>query len=138
LKPASSARRFEIGNHNLPALHALGVSLDFISSIGVGNIAEHVLDLGDQLVEEMDRQGLRIVGPRLRERRSHICVLDLPGEGWIEYLAANNVRVSPERDGVRVSFAMFNTSDEVAQLADIIRRRAVRRGTAARAASEMD
>ena len=120
---SASARRFEIGNHNLPAMHALAASLDFIGSIGVENITEHVLDLGDQLIEQMDRQGIRIVGPRERAHRSHIYVLDLPGEGWLEYFAANQVRVSPERDGIRVSFAMFNTSDEVGRLCEIIRRR---------------
>ena len=122
---SASARRFEIGNHNLPAMHALAASLDFIASIGVENITEHVLDLGDQLIEQMDHQGIRIVGPRERAHRSHIYVLDLPGEGWLEYLAANQVRVSPERDGIRVSFAMFNTSDEVGRLCEIIRRRKV-------------
>ena len=122
---SATARRFEIGNHNLPAMHALAASLDFITGIGVENITEHVLDLGDQLIEQMESQGIRIVGPRERAHRSHIYVLDLPGDGWLEYLAANEVRVSPERDGIRVSFAMFNTSDEVDRLSDIIRRRKV-------------
>src|SRR5581483_7267269 len=92
---AATARRFEIGNHNLPAMHALAASLDFIAGIGVENITEHVLDLGDQLIEQMDAQVIRVVGPRERDRRCHIYVLDLPGDGWLEYLAANEVRVPP-------------------------------------------
>jgi selenocysteine lyase/cysteine desulfurase len=120
---ASGARRFEIGNHNLPGMHALRASLDLVFSIGVEKIAEHVLDLGDRLISHMDQQNIRIVGPRVRNQRSHIYVLDLPGKGWLEYFAHNQVRVSPERDGIRISFAMFNTGDEVDQLADIIRRR---------------
>jgi selenocysteine lyase/cysteine desulfurase len=50
-------------------------------------------------------------------------VLDLPGEGWLEYFTSQNVRVSPERDGIRISFGFFNTRDEIDQLAEIIRRR---------------
>jgi selenocysteine lyase/cysteine desulfurase len=118
-----SARRFEIGNYNLPDIHALGAALDLVSCIGVENIANHVLDLGNRLIDHMDRQGIRVVGPRQRDYRSHIYVLDLPGEGWLDYLASNQVRVSPERDGIRISFAMFNTADEVDQLAEIIDRR---------------
>jgi len=118
-----TARRFEIGNYNLADIHALGAALDLVSRIGVENIANHVLDLGDCLIDHMDRQGIRVVGPRQRDYRSHIYVLDLPGEGWLDYLASNQVRASPERDGIRFSFAMFNTTDEVDQLAEIISRR---------------
>ena len=118
-----TARRFEIGNYNLPDIHALGAGLDLVSRTGLANITNHVLDLGDRLIDHLDRQGIGIVGPRQRDYRSHIYVLDLPGEGWFDYLASNQVRVSRERDGIRISFAMFNTADEVDQLADIISRR---------------
>jgi selenocysteine lyase/cysteine desulfurase len=40
----------------------------------------------------------------------------------MKYLEGENVRASPERDGIRVSFAMFNTADEVDRLAHIIAR----------------
>lgn len=117
------AGRFEIGNFNLPAIHALSEALEFVESIGVGNIEEHVLDLGDHLIERTDAMKIRLVGPRTRAHRSHIYVLDLPGDGWLEYFASNNVRVSPERDGIRVSFAMFNTKDEIDQFFELTRRR---------------
>jgi selenocysteine lyase/cysteine desulfurase len=117
------AGRFELGNLNLADLHALNASIDLISRVGVGNIEQHVLTLGDRLIEHMDAQGIRLVGPRTRENRSHIYVLDLPVAEWSEYFAQNQVRVSPERDGIRISFAMFNTIEEVDQLAEIIRRR---------------
>lgn len=117
-----SARRFEIGNYNLPDIHALGASLNMVLGIGVENVEQHVLDLGDRLIAHMDRLKVRIVGPRERAHRAHIYVLDLQGNDWLDYFAANNVRVSPERDGIRISFAMFNTGDEVDQVAAIIAR----------------
>ena len=119
----TGAGRFEIGNFNLPDVHALAAALDLIEGVGVANIAEHVLDLGDHLIARMDELGIGIVGPRTRKNRSHIYVLNLPGEGWPEYFDSNNVRISPERDGIRISFALFNTTAEVDQLVDIIRRR---------------
>ena len=118
------AGRFEIGNFNLPDLHALSASLDLIEGIGVKNIEAHLYDLGDRLIEHLDEQGVRLVGPRDRKARSpHIYVLDLPGNDWLEYLVSHHVRVSPERDGIRVSFALFNTFEDVDQFADIIKRR---------------
>jgi len=116
------AQRFEIGNYNLPGVHALGAALDLIEQVGIPSIASHVLDLGDRLLAHLDELGVRVVGPRARQRRSHILVLDLPVAEWLKYLESENVRVSPERGGIRVSFAMFNTADEVDRLARIVAR----------------
>lgn len=115
-----SAARFELGNLNLLHLHGLGAALSLINSIGVDRISGHVLDLGDCLIAHMDRLGIGIVGPRARVQRSHIYVLNLPGQIWLDYLASKAVRVSRQQGGIRVSFAMFNTVDEINQLAEII------------------
>jgi selenocysteine lyase/cysteine desulfurase len=123
------AGRFEIGNFNLPDLHALAASLDLIERVGVGNVEEHVLALGDRLIGRMDRLGVRLVGPRTRSRRAHIYVLDLPGGGWMEHLASNNVRVS---------FGMFNTEADVDLFADIVRRRLDGVGRVMEAAESLD
>ena len=132
------AGRFEIGNFNLPDVHALAASLDLVEKVGVENVEQHVLDLGTLLIERMDEQGIRVVGPRTRSKRSHIYTLDLPGDGWLDYFAGNNVRVSPERDGIRISFAMFNTSDDVERVAQVIRRRGNQVGRAVETAERVD
>jgi cysteine desulfurase/selenocysteine lyase len=116
----AGAQRFEIGNYNLPDIHALGAALDLIERAGLANITRHVLDLGERLLSNLDEMGIGVVGPRDRSHRSHILVLDLPTEDWLRYLECENVRVSPERGGIRVSFAMFNTAEEVDRLAHII------------------
>jgi selenocysteine lyase/cysteine desulfurase len=43
--------------------------------------------------------------------------------------------VSPERDGIRVSFGLFNTTDDIDRLMEIIRRRT--NSDAPRAAAEL-
>lgn len=45
-----NAHRFEIGDFNLPAIHALGGALDVINEIGLSNIEDHVMTLGDELM----------------------------------------------------------------------------------------
>ena len=114
------AGRFEIGNYNLADIHALDAALDLITGVGVENIERHVLALGDRLIERLDALGIGLVGPRERGRRAHIYVMDLPAEPWVGFLARQGVRVSPERDGVRVSFGLFNTPDDVDRVARIL------------------
>ncbi|WP_328773126.1 aminotransferase class V-fold PLP-dependent enzyme [Streptomyces sp. NBC_00286] len=122
VKLRPDAQRFEIGNFNLPAIHALGAALDLFEEVGVRRVEEHVLDLGDRLIEHLDALGIPLVGPRERERRSHIYALALQAPGWPEFLASENVRVSSVRDGIRVSFGLYNSSDDVDLLAGILRR----------------
>jgi selenocysteine lyase/cysteine desulfurase len=127
LTPAPTARRFELGNFNLPAIHALGASLDMIEQIGVQNIQNHCFDLGDHLIAQLDKLDVRLVGPRERQHRApHIYVIGLPAADWLGYFEQNGVRVSPERDGIRVSFGMFNTTDDVDRLVELIRRRGLK------------
>lgn len=129
------AGRFEIGNFNLPDIHALAASLDLIEGIGVAKIEAHCYDLGDRLIGHCDELGIRLVGPRARaDRAPHIYVLDLPGEGWLDYLAAEQVRISPERDGVRVSLGLFNTEADIDRLAAILKSRLRSMGVSASAA----
>lgn len=127
LMPAPTARRFELGNFNLPAIHALGASLDMIEQIGVQNIQNHCFDLGDHLIAQLDELDIRLVGPRHRQHRApHIYVVGLPASEWLDYFEQNGVRVSPERDGIRVSFGMFNTIADVDRLVELIRRRGLK------------
>lgn len=120
----ADAGRFEIGNLNLPDIHALDASLTLIESVGLSAIEAHLYDLGDRLIERIDDLGIRLVGPRARADRSpHIYVLDLPAEEWADYLASRQVRVSPERDGIRVSFGLFNTAEDVDRFAQLLAER---------------
>jgi len=115
------ASRFEFGNINLPDLHALSAAIDLLESVGVPVVRSHVTKLGDKLLEGLDELGVRVIGPRSATGRAHIYVLQLPVAEWTEYFARNQVRVSPERGGIRVSFAMFNTTEDVDRLIEIIR-----------------
>ena len=133
LMPAPTARRFELGNFNLPAIHALGASLDMIEQVGVQNIQNHCFDLGDHLISQLDDLGVHLVGPRDRQHRApHIYVIGLPAAEWLGYFEENGVRVSPERDGIRVSFGMFNTFADIDRLVELIRQRRLK--TSSRAA----
>lgn len=114
------ASRFELGNLNLPALHALSSALGLVRRLDPSCIEQHVLALGDRLIEGLDRLHVRLVGPRGRHERAHIYVLDLPVDPWMRHFVDQNVRVSPERGGIRISFGAFNSSDDVDRLLTIL------------------
>ena len=119
--PKATAGRFEIGNFNLPAGHALSAALDLINSVGVEKIQAHCLELGDRLIAGLDNLGVAVVGPRDHAHRApHIYVAALPADDWLDHLTANGVRVSPERDGVRISLAMFNTASDIDRFLDVV------------------
>ncbi|PWC22757.1 aminotransferase [Brenneria roseae subsp. roseae] len=119
LKPTAS--RFEVGNYNLPTITALGRAIDLIEGIGVENIETHLYALGDRLLDHMDRLGIALVGPREKHLRApHIYVFRLDADKWFPYFTENKVRVSPERDGIRVSFAMFNDENDVDSFSAIV------------------
>jgi selenocysteine lyase/cysteine desulfurase len=123
---APTAGRFELGNFNLPAVQALGASIDLINAIGIENIQNHCFDLGDYLIERLDQLSIGLAGPRGREQRApHIYVIDLPADLWFEYFTQSGIRVSPERDGIRVSFGMFNNTADIDHLIEAIRHRDV-------------
>ncbi|WP_260986105.1 aminotransferase class V-fold PLP-dependent enzyme [Bordetella genomosp. 13] len=115
------ARRFEFGNINLPDVHALSAAIELIQSVGIPDIQRHVARLGDLLLAQLDTLGVDVVGPRESGQRSHIYVLRLPVATWAEHFARHDVRVSPERGGIRISLAMFNSEDDVERLIEVIR-----------------
>lgn len=112
LAPRDDAGRFELGNFNLPAIHALDGALALIEQAGVSDIESHVLALGDCLLGALDEIGVGLVGPRRRDWRAHIYVLKIPSE-YLQGLTERNIRVSPERDGIRISFGLFNDERDV-------------------------
>ncbi|HEY4258721.1 MAG TPA: aminotransferase class V-fold PLP-dependent enzyme, partial [Schlesneria sp.] len=114
------AGRFEFGNYSLPHLHALASAVDLILNAGAANIEQHVLNLGDRLIANLDGLGIKLLGPRERSQRSHIYVLELPAAEWAEYFAENQVRVTAVRGGIRISFGVFNTEEDVDQLIGLI------------------
>jgi selenocysteine lyase/cysteine desulfurase len=129
---ARSAARFELGNFNIPAILALGAALDLIEQVGVQNIQDHCFELGDYLITRLDELGIHLVGPRDRQHRApHIYVIGLPAIDWLDYFDQNGVRVSPERDGIRVSFGMFNNITDIDRFIDIIRKRGLTRSSEA-------
>lgn len=120
----TGAGRFELGNFNLLGIYGYGLdaSLNLITDFGIQRIEEHLISLGDYLMERLDKLNIDLAGPRERSKRTHIYVTRMEAD-WLAYFAENNVRVSPERDGIRISFGLFNNLEDVETVCELIRAR---------------
>jgi selenocysteine lyase/cysteine desulfurase len=119
----ADARRFELGNFNYSAIHAMSAGLDLIASVGIKEIEHHVLGLGEYLTEKMAKRQIARLGPANPKHRSGICVFTLPGDGWVEYFAENAIVLSARRGAIRISLGLHNTTAEIDRFIDVLDRR---------------
>ena len=127
------AKRFDLGNPNYLAIHALDAALDQIQEVGVANIQRHVLGLAGALTEGLAGLGCRLVSSLEPGTMSHVVVFNPPAGGpdsaeVSRLLNAEGIRHTIRRFGLRLSFHMYNNQADVdrvlAVLARILGRRA--------------
>jgi selenocysteine lyase/cysteine desulfurase len=118
--PASSARRFEGGSPPLPNVYCVPVALELLESAGLDNVADRVKTLTQALIEGACGLGIRIKTPA--NSVGPLVVLQMKdSEAMVKKMAATNIIVSNRMDGLRVSFHLYNTLDDVNAVLDVIR-----------------
>lgn len=118
-----SAKRFEHLNKAVLQCLALGKYLDFINSVGIENIQEHLENLGLYLRSELGAIGVKTVGPNNKKLRSpQSNVLELKSPEWLPFFIENCVYVSQYRGRVRASLGLYNSKDDVDKFVDIVRK----------------
>lgn len=123
--------KFEAGTPDYIATHGLAVALDYLSSLGMDNIAKHEHELTAYALERMQTiPGMRIFGEAARRdavisfQVGHIHHMDmgtlLDRLGIAIRTGHHCAQPLMQRLGVlgtaRASFALYNTRDEVDQL----------------------
>jgi cysteine desulfurase / selenocysteine lyase len=117
-------RRFEIGNYNYAAIHAVEVSLKRLLRLGTRNIENHAMSLAQRLAAGLRQRGLPVRANAPRWLGSIVCV------GGSEYraevvqrfrqrLTENHVFLSERRGKLRFSFHLYNTPAEVDRILDV-------------------
>jgi len=117
-KLARGARRFETGNYNYLGIFALDAALDFIFEVGIDVIETHVLSLTKKLTYGLRKLGYKLVSPLEEKYISHIVVFTSPKDGPSEKVISQtldkaNIRHSCRRNGVRLSFHMYNQEADI-------------------------
>ncbi len=116
----NSVRKFEFSTENLIGKIAMTRVINYLLAVGIDNIEERILDLGDYCIERARRAGIAIQSPLERERRSGIINLVMDGDNReiCGRLSEKGVMTQPRGGGIRVAINFYNTEEEIDRLFD--------------------
>jgi len=126
------ARRFDLGNYNFLGAAAAEAALDVIHGVGIHAIEAHNLALAERLAEGIKALGLPLIGEPSGAHRAQIVMVGTLGEGHdaaddgamqslYEFLSGQGVKLSVRRGAVRFSIHVYNSTEDVDQLLDLVR-----------------
>jgi cysteine desulfurase / selenocysteine lyase len=111
----SDASRFEEGSMNMLGIFALGATLDLLFEAGIERVEEHVLSLGDLIIQEAEPRGFAILSPKERKKRGgNITIAGAfdPVKAR-DALRERNIMVNNRGGGLRISPHFYNTEQEI-------------------------
>lgn len=110
--PATSARRFESGSPPVPHVYAVPAALELLTGVGFDRIAKHIGELAQALLGGARDLKIRVKTPR--DSHGPLVVLQMKdSEAVVKKFSSRNIIVSNRMDGLRVSFHLYNTMDDV-------------------------
>ncbi|WP_207538862.1 aminotransferase class V-fold PLP-dependent enzyme [Sabulicella rubraurantiaca] len=119
-RPAAGARRFDVGYPGFTGGVAMRECLRLLLATGPEAIEARALFLSAQLADALDAAGLRVI--RVPDHlRTHIVAADVPGGGAAAlhaHLAAQGVRCSYRKGGLRLSVHAYTDEAEIARAAE--------------------
>src|SRR6202140_244655 len=116
-----TARRFESGSPSVPNVYAAVPGLHLLQEIGLENVAEHIERLAQSLLSCARDLGIRAktsahsAGPLVVLQCKDSTLL-------VQKLAESNIVASNRHDGLRISFHMYNTMDDVQAVAEVLKK----------------
>jgi cysteine desulfurase/selenocysteine lyase len=114
------AGRFECGTHNIAGLLALKASVELLSSVGIGTIAQRIRVLTDRLIEGVSQKGYSVLSPRDKWQWSGIVSFasaSHPHEPLFHGLRRQHRTEIALREGrLRVSPHFYNTEAQIDRL----------------------
>ncbi|MGB7023791.1 MAG: aminotransferase class V-fold PLP-dependent enzyme [Candidatus Acidiferrales bacterium] len=116
---AEDARRFEAGTPPIPNIYAAGAGIALLQEIGLENVSQQVRTLAQALIQGARGLGIRVktpldsVGPLVVLQSNNV-------DAVIAKLAEQNIVVSGRHDGLRISFHVHNTLDDVRQVLEAL------------------
>ncbi len=116
-----TARRFETGSPSVPNVYGAMPGFRLLEGIGVERVASHVGNLAQALLHRARELGIRTktpagsVGP--------LVVLEcLDSALLLQALAQNGIVASNRFDGLRISFHVYNTLEDVNAVVDVLKK----------------
>ncbi|MGA8866199.1 MAG: aminotransferase class V-fold PLP-dependent enzyme [Candidatus Sulfotelmatobacter sp.] len=118
--PAATARRFETGSPPLPHVYAVPAALELLGGVGYEQIAQHIAALTRALIDGARDLKIRVKTPA--DCVGPLVVLQMKdADAMVKKLAARDIVVSNRMDGLRVSFHLYNTLEDVRTVLEILK-----------------
>jgi selenocysteine lyase/cysteine desulfurase len=117
--PAPNARRFEAGSPPVPQSYAVHASLGLLADIGLSKVASHVRVLAQAYLQ--GARDLQIRSKTPLNTDGPLVVLQMKdAEAVVRKLAAQGIVASNRMDGLRVSFHVYNTLEDVKAVLQVL------------------
>lgn len=115
--PATTARRFETGSPSLPHAYTATAALKLLDGFGCEKIAQHIKSLTRALMDGARDLKIKVKTPA--ESVGPLVVLQMKDvDAMVKKMATENIVLSNRMDGLRVSFHLYNTLDDVHAVLD--------------------
>lgn len=112
------AARAEIGVPNFAPIFALGVSIDYMTKLGISNIEQRALAVNRHLTTSLIDAGWKVLSPLHDEafRSAETLVAVESPARMVAHLARRGVAVTQKPEGLRVATHFFNNEADIARL----------------------
>ena len=118
---SSTARRFESGSPSVPNVYAALPGFQLLQEIGMENVAGHVRNLAQSLLSRAHDLGIRAKTPA--DSTGPLVVLQSKDSSLlVQKLAEDNIVASNRHDGLRISFHVYNTMDDVQAVVEVLKK----------------
>ena len=116
-----TARRFESGTPAIPNVYAALPGFEMLQEIGMDNVANHVRALTQSLLHYAQDLGIVVKTPT--DSAGPLVVLQSKDSALlVQKLAESDIIASNRFDGLRISFQVYNTADDVKAVAEVLKK----------------
>jgi selenocysteine lyase/cysteine desulfurase len=116
-----TARRFESGTPSIPNVYGAVPGFQLLQKIGMEEVARHIRSLTQQLLRSAHEMG--IVAKTPADSAGPLVVLQSRDSTLlVQKLAESGIVASNRYDGLRISFHVYNTTDDVDAVTEILKK----------------
>jgi selenocysteine lyase/cysteine desulfurase len=116
-----TARRFESGSPSVPNVYAAMPGFELLREIGMEDVAVHIKRLTQSLLSFARDLGIRFKTPA--DSAGPLVVLHSKDSTLlVQKLAASGIVASNRHDGLRISFHVYNTMDDVKAVTEVLKK----------------
>ncbi len=114
LKLLPNARRFEYATQNFAGIAGLSASVELLVRLGPAAIEQHLLILGQEMVDDLSELGMEFMGHKDSVNWSGIYSFKAPdAELLFEFLHSREIYCSLRKGAIRIAPHFYNNRDDI-------------------------